>query len=242
MVFAALRPPATFSQPSGLHRSVKGRSLLFLLPYSLISLALFPCSPVTLCLPISLFLKGLVMRHLRFVFVLTLLCCSGNAFAQHPTSHSPKATAAKAAPVKQYTIEQFMDTTRIGGSSFSPDEKSILFHSNKSGIFNVYTVPVSGGAAKQLTNSTKESTYVVSYLPTDARIIYSYDRGGNENSHLYLKEADGSERDLTPGDKMKANFRRLEHMTASHFSIRLTSATRATSTSTRCRCRISNHT
>ena len=40
-------------------------------------------------------------------------------------------------PVKQYTIEQFMNTVRIGGSSFSADEKSILFHSNKTGIFNV---------------------------------------------------------------------------------------------------------
>ncbi|MDQ6626087.1 MAG: hypothetical protein M3Y69_08115 [Verrucomicrobiota bacterium] len=38
--------------------------------------------------------------------------------------------------VKQYTIEQFMDTVKMGGSSFSHDERSILFHSNKSGIYN----------------------------------------------------------------------------------------------------------
>jgi dipeptidyl aminopeptidase/acylaminoacyl peptidase len=143
------------------------------------------------------------MRASKYIFA--LLFCSVTVMAQHPASHSTK-TPAKATAVKQYTIEQFMDTTRIGGSSFSPDEKSILFHSNKSGIFNVYTVPVGGGAPQQLTNSTKESTYVVSYLPNDARIIYTYDRGGNENSHLYLKETDGSERDLTPGDKVKANF------------------------------------
>jgi len=87
-----------------------------------------------------------------------------------------------------------------------PDEQSILFHSNQSGIYNVYRVPVSGGEPKQLTNSTKESTYLVSSLPTDARFIYSYDKGGNENSHLYLRELDGTERDLTPGDKTKANF------------------------------------
>ncbi|HVF56879.1 MAG TPA: S9 family peptidase [Pyrinomonadaceae bacterium] len=121
------------------------------------------------------------------------------------SNSSPKGTEAARA-VKQYTIEQFMATTRIGGSSFSPDEKSILFHSNKSGIFNVYTVPVAGGAPQQLTNSTKESTYAVSYFPTDARVLYTYDRGGNENSHLYLRETDGTERDLTPGDKTKANF------------------------------------
>src|SRR5688500_15114706 len=107
---------------------------------------------------------------------------------------------------RQYTIEQFMTTTRIGGSSFSPDEKSILFHSNKTGIFNVYSVAVTGGEAAPLTRSTKESTYAVSYFPNDARILYTYDRGGNENNHLYVRELDGTERDLTPGEKVKANF------------------------------------
>ncbi len=110
------------------------------------------------------------------------------------------------AHARQYTIEQFMTTVRIGGSSFSADEKSVLFHSNKSGIFNVYTVPVSGGDAKQLTTSVKESTFSVAYFPNDSRILYRYDRGGNENSHLYVREADGTERDLTPGEKVKAEF------------------------------------
>ena len=116
------------------------------------------------------------------------------------------AQQKKTQPVKEYTIEQFMNTVRIGGSSFSSDEKSILFHNNKTGIFNVYSVPVSGGAAAQLTNSTKESTFAVSYFPQGTRFLYTYDRGGNENSHIYLREQDGTERDLTPGDKVKANF------------------------------------
>ena len=116
------------------------------------------------------------------------------------------ATAQPKTAVKEYTIEQFMNTVRIGGSSFSADEKSLLFHTNQSGIFNVYSVPVTGGASTQLTNSTKESTFAVSYFPNDARFLYEHDRGGNENTHLYLRELDGSERDLTPGDKVKANF------------------------------------
>src|SRR3954468_7774078 len=119
-------------------------------------------------------------------------------------SSSPQPPEAGA--VKQYTIEQFMGTTRIGGASFSSDEKSILFHNNKSGIFNVSTMPVSGGEAKQLTNSTKESTFAISYFPADGRFLYRYDKGGNENEHIYLKELDGTERDLTPGEKTKANF------------------------------------
>jgi len=130
-------------------------------------------------------------------------------------SGSPKAVEVRA--VKQYTIEQFMDTTRLGGSSFSADEKSILFHSNKTGIFNVYTMPATGGAPTQLTNSTKESTYAVSYFPADARFLYRYDKGGNENEHLYLRELDGTERDLTPGEKTKARFLDWSHDRKSFF-------------------------
>lgn len=43
-------------------------------------------------------------------------------------------------------------------------------------------------------------------FPTTHAFSTTYDRGGNENDHLYLRELDGTERDLTPGDKVKANF------------------------------------
>jgi dipeptidyl aminopeptidase/acylaminoacyl peptidase len=127
------------------------------------------------------------------------------------------APVAQQKKVKEYTIEQFMNTVRIGGSSFSSDDKSILFHNNKTGIFNVYSVPVTGGAPAQLTSSTKESTYAVSYFPNDARFLYTYDRGGNENNHLYVRELDGTERDLTPGEKVKANFLGWSHDRKSFF-------------------------
>ena len=142
-----------------------------------------------------------------------LVYLPSTAPAQTPTP-SPKEEAG---PVKHYTIEQFMKTTRLGGSAFSNDEKAILFHSNKTVIFNVYSVPVTGGAPKQLTNSTKESTYLVSAFPNDARFLFTYDKGGNENSHLYIRELDGRERDLTPGEKTKANFLRWSHDRKSFF-------------------------
>jgi dipeptidyl aminopeptidase/acylaminoacyl peptidase len=130
---------------------------------------------------------------------------------------SPPAKTGGDVVTKQYTIEQFMDTVRIGGSSFSSDENSLLFHSNKSGIFNVYSMPIVGGAPKQLTSSTKESTYVVSCFPADARFLYSYDKGGNENGHIYLRALDGNERDLTPGEKTKARFINWSHDRKSFF-------------------------
>lgn len=72
-------------------------------------------------------------------------------------------------------------------------------------------------APKQLTNSTKESIYAVSYFPGDARFLCRYDKGGNENEHLYLRKLDGAECDLTPGDKTKANFLGWSHDRKSFF-------------------------
>jgi dipeptidyl aminopeptidase/acylaminoacyl peptidase len=112
---------------------------------------------------------------------------------------------AAAAP-KRYTIEQFMATTSLGGASFSADEKRVLFHSNASGIFNAYTLPVGGGEPTALTKSTTDTTLSVSFFLNDDRMLYTRDKGGDENNHLYVRELNGDEKDLTPGDKLKARF------------------------------------
>jgi len=143
-------------------------------------------------------------NSLTVLFLLLTLVVPTAAFAQGRKAKAEKPATAR--PVKQYSIEQFLNTTRITGSSFSSDDKSILFSSNQTGIFNVYSIPAGGGEPKQLTHSTTESTYAVSYFPHDSRVLYTHDQGGNENNHIYLLDADGKERDLTPGDKLKAEF------------------------------------
>ena len=123
-----------------------------------------------------------------------------------PAQAPPAAQAQTARPAKQYTIEQFMNTTSLNGASFSADESKLLFSSNKTGIFNVYTVPVTGGEPTALTSSTTDSTYAVSYFRKDDRVLFTRDQGGNELNHLYVRTPDGQERDLTPGAKLKAQF------------------------------------
>jgi len=148
---------------------------------------------------------------------LCLQAAFGAAFAQAAPAEKPAAPvaktvpAAKAAPAaqkapKRYTIEQFMATTSVTGASFSKDEKTILFNSNESGIFNAYTIPVAGGKPVPLTASRTDSTYAVDFFYNDDRILFTRDKGGDENNHLYVRERDGSDRDLTPGDKLKASF------------------------------------
>ncbi|HET7060854.1 MAG TPA: prolyl oligopeptidase family serine peptidase, partial [Nitrosospira sp.] len=123
------------------------------------------------------------------------------------------APISLAAHMKRYTIEQFMNSTSILGASFSADERSILFSSNASGVFNVYTLAIPKGEKgcgigepQPLTRSTTDSTFAVSFFPSDNRILFTRDRGGNENFHLFVLGEDGNEMDLTPGENLKAQF------------------------------------
>ena len=110
-----------------------------------------------------------------------------------------------------YTAAQFFDTISYGlgyggAKAFSPDGKSVLIRSDKTGVFNAYALPVAGGEPVQLTNSTTSAVTPVSYFPTDARILFTQDGGGDELNHLFVRTADGAVTDLTPGDKVKADF------------------------------------
>lgn len=117
---------------------------------------------------------------------------------------------------KKYTIEQFMQSTRIAGADISPDEKTVAYSSNEDGIFNLYERPFGGGPARQLTHSKTDAVFLLGYLP-DGRILYSSDQGGNELTHIYVRNPDGSTKDLTPGDKAKFQFTGLSQDRKSFF-------------------------
>src|SRR5687768_947904 len=94
--------------------------------------------------------------------------------------------------VKQYTIEQFYKTVAFGGGDFNKQEDKILVHDNSSGIFNVYEIDLATKEKKQLTQSVKESYFEIGYVPGTNDFLYSADKGGNENNHIYLQKADGA--------------------------------------------------
>jgi len=102
-----------------------------------------------------------------------------------------------------------MATTSIVGASFSADEQRILFSSNASGIFNAYMLPASGDGTETpepVTRSTIDSTFAVSFFPYDDRVLFTRDHGGDENFHLFVLDREGPEKDLTPGETLKAQF------------------------------------
>ncbi|MDE0104225.1 MAG: alpha/beta fold hydrolase [Bryobacterales bacterium] len=129
------------------------------------------------------------------LIVHTVLALAGCALLDRP------------APVPRYDAKAFFETTAITGASFSHDEERILISTDATGVFNVYSQPFGGGAPEQLTNSGSDAAFAVSWFPNDDRFLYTADQGGNELNHLYVQEVDGSVRDVTPGERLKAMFR-----------------------------------
>lgn len=107
--------------------------------------------------------------------------------------------------VKKYSIEQFMDNISVYGSSFSPDEKKILFTSNESGVYNAFEIVLDKESKSQLTKR-EETTRAISYFPEDERILLASDEGGNEIYHIYLRDEDGEIKDITPYEGARASF------------------------------------
>jgi dipeptidyl aminopeptidase/acylaminoacyl peptidase len=117
-----------------------------------------------------------------------------------------KVTKKEKREIQSYSIEQFYENENIFAGGFSPDETKIITSSNRTGVYNVFALPVDGSDPVQLTNSTTESIFAISYFPHDERILYSSDSGGNEINHIYVKNEDGSTTDLTPWSGVKSEF------------------------------------
>lgn len=110
------------------------------------------------------------------------------------------------AAVEKYTIEQFYKNKAVYGGSFNHNETKLLVTSNETGIYNLYAIPVDGSGMEQITNSSEESYFAISWFPEDDRILYSADQGGNEIDHIYMIDLEGNTTDLTPWDEAKSNF------------------------------------
>ena len=155
-----------------------------------------------------------VSSHILIVVSLMLAACGER---QAPATPEPVVTN-----IPQYGAKDFFETTSFGlvGSAahaFSHDGSSVLISSDGTGVFNAYALPLDGEPAEQLTNSDDNAVFAVSWFPADNRILYTYDSGGNELNHVIVREEDGSSRDLTPGDDLKAAFLKWSDDGASFF-------------------------
>ncbi len=125
----------------------------------------------------------------NIIYILTIMTTLAGC------QNKPEATRE----IKKYSAEQLYDNKDIAGVAFSRDESKILVDANMTGIYNLYELGINDTLLKPLTNSTKESFFALGYLPGSNKFLYSADRGGDENSHLYLQTpGDTAGKDLTP--------------------------------------------
>ena len=130
-------------------------------------------------------------------------CNQGTQQEEKPVTE--KETATYPREIKTYDATTFFKTTSYGGGSISHDGSQVLVSSDETGVFNAYSVPFGGGEMTQLTSSTSNAVFGVSWFPADNRMLFSFDKEGNERNHLWVREEDGAETDLTPGEETRAS-------------------------------------
>jgi dipeptidyl aminopeptidase/acylaminoacyl peptidase len=80
----------------------------------------------------------------------------------------------------------------------SPDGERVVYISNLDGQYNLYLVPTSGGAARQLTRYTQDAVRQVAWSPDGANLLYTTDSRGDEQFQVHLLALDeGEPRRLT---------------------------------------------
>lgn len=117
----------------------------------------------------------------------------------------PKDKVEEIAQLQSYSIEQFMGNENASANGFSPDKSKVLITSNRSGVYNMYTVPTAGGEFMPITQSDSASIYGISYFPDDDRILFRMDGNGDEIFKIFVKDSSGIKR-LTPEKNVRALF------------------------------------
>src|SRR5437868_8815009 len=99
----------------------------------------------------------------------------------------PKQISSKpnAQVEKNLTIEKLYMTRGIGGSTWSPDGKTVAFISNMSGRNNLWLVPADGGWPTQLTISDQRQASPT-WSPDGKWIAYQSDNDGDEQWDVFL--------------------------------------------------------
>src|SRR5215467_1913718 len=126
-----------------------------------------------------------------FVLFVIVVCRASSVLSQTlPTPQAvtePKQISSKpdAQVEKNLTIEKLYMTRAIGGTTWSPDGKSIAFISNMSGRNNLWLVSAEGGFPTQLTVSDQRQTGVA-WSPDGKWIAYQSDYGGDEQWDIFL--------------------------------------------------------
>lgn len=152
------------------------------------------------------------MKHLLVTSAVAAIFLAGcDAITSQETTEATDRTATdQSISAPTYSADTFFQTTsysmaQSNGFGFSSDGSKLLASSDESGVFNAITI-ARDGTKTSLTSSETDAHFAQSFFPSDDRILISADQGGNELNHIYVQTPDGSLKDLTPGEEVKASF------------------------------------
>ncbi|MBV9450754.1 MAG: S9 family peptidase [Streptosporangiaceae bacterium] len=96
--------------------------------------------------------------------------------------------------------EDFLPAQRLGNSiSVSMDGTAVAYVSDASGQLNLWTQPIAGGPARQLTSFTGRAVREVAWAPDGETIAFTADTQGDEQYQVYVMPRDGGTPALVSG-------------------------------------------
>jgi dipeptidyl aminopeptidase/acylaminoacyl peptidase len=118
----------------------------------------------------------------------------------------PFAAAAAAAPEPELIPRKvFFGNPDRANVQISPDGLHLAYLAPHKDVMNVWVQTVGSEDARPVTSAAERPIRIYLWAANGQQVIYAQDRAGDENFHLYaVSIADGTERDLTPFEKVQA--------------------------------------
>ncbi len=122
----------------------------------------------------------------------------------------------------RYTVEDYFAKPKASTFRFSPDGKYMSYREkDENGKRHIYVKDVASGEAKRIIEEKEELVRGYGWINNE-RLVYTMDKGGDENYHVYAVNLDGSnQKDLTPFDGVRAQFSDLLKEDKDHIIIQM---------------------
>ena len=115
-------------------------------------------------------------------------------------------------------LRDFFKNPEQTGHQVSEDGRHLSWLAPYERRLNVFVRPVGGGEAVRVTSETARD--IAGFAWKGNRIIYAKDFGGDENFHIVSVDLKGGDlKDLTPGEKVKANLVDILHDDPEHIIV-----------------------
>ena len=107
----------------------------------------------------------------------------------------------------RYSVEDYFAKPKASTFRFSPDGRYMSYREkDEKGKRHVYVKAVATGEATRAIEEKEELVRGYGWINNN-RLVYSMDKGGDENYHIYAVDLDGGNlKDLTPFDGVQAQF------------------------------------